>query len=121
MTARAWPPDPPCACFTLTVWPVFAFQYLMNAALKSWYSSRVGSYDVLRRLCAAAVAAAAESAAPTRATRRSDVNAVIEVSSSSRHRSTQKALKGELRPKQNDVFRRTHRAAVERGALEGCV
>ena len=50
ITPRACPPDPPCDCFTVMVWPVFAFQYLVNAALKSWYSSRVGSYEALRRV-----------------------------------------------------------------------
>ena len=43
MTDRACLPEPPCEFFTVTVSPVLAFQYLANAALKSWYSSRVGS------------------------------------------------------------------------------
>ena len=53
MTARAWPPEPPCDCLIVTVWPLFAFQYLMKAALKSWYSSRVGSYETFSSVCAA--------------------------------------------------------------------
>ena len=43
ITARACLPEPPCDCLMTTSTPVLAFQYLLNAALKSWYSSRVGS------------------------------------------------------------------------------
>ena len=35
ITARAWPPEPPCDWRIDTVFPVFACQYLMKAALKS--------------------------------------------------------------------------------------
>src|SRR5689334_6865044 len=48
ITERACLPEPPCDCLIATFSPAFACQYLANAGLKSWYSSRVGSYDALR-------------------------------------------------------------------------
>ena len=33
ITERAWAPDPPWDCLMTTSSPVFAFQYLANAAL----------------------------------------------------------------------------------------
>ena len=56
MTERAWRPEPPCDWLTLTVSPVFFFQYSANALLKSVYSSRVGSYDTLSSVTSAACA-----------------------------------------------------------------
>ena len=45
MTALACFPEPPCDCFTERSWEVFCFHCLAKALLKSWYSSRVGSYE----------------------------------------------------------------------------
>src|SRR5262249_21606153 len=64
ITALACPPDPPCDFLIVTVWPVFAFEYLTNAALNSWYNSRVGSYDTFNSVCAQADVPNAASAAP---------------------------------------------------------
>ena len=58
MTARACLPEPPCDWLMVTAWPVFAFQDVANAALKSWYSSRVGSYETLSSVTAACAARA---------------------------------------------------------------
>ncbi len=43
ITARACLPEPPCDWLIATFSPLFPFQYFAKAALKSWYSSRVGS------------------------------------------------------------------------------
>src|SRR5829696_1692330 len=56
MTERACLLEPPCDCWTTTVSPVFAFQYLAKATLKSWKSSRVGSYDTFSSLTSLAPA-----------------------------------------------------------------
>src|SRR5918994_2015097 len=53
-TARACFDEPPCDCWKVTALPVFACQCFAKAALKSWYSSRVGSYETLSRSCAPA-------------------------------------------------------------------
>src|SRR5437763_1748596 len=45
MIERACLPEPPCDCLMETSCPVLAFQYFTKAALKSTYSSRVGSYE----------------------------------------------------------------------------
>src|SRR5215208_1070997 len=56
MTERACLLEPPCDCWTTIVSPVFAFQYLAKATLKSWKSSRVGSYDTFISLTSLAAA-----------------------------------------------------------------
>ena len=43
ITERACLPEPPWDCLMVTVSLLRFFQYLAKAALKSWYSSRVGS------------------------------------------------------------------------------
>ena len=43
MTLRACLPEPPCDCLIVIFSPVFACHCFAKAALKSWYSSRVGS------------------------------------------------------------------------------
>src|SRR5438445_8100715 len=48
MTARAWAPEPPCDCLTVTVWPAESCQDLAKSALSCWYSSRVGSYETFK-------------------------------------------------------------------------
>src|SRR6185295_1099710 len=65
MTARDCLLEPPWDCWTSTALPLFCRQYLLNAALKSWYSSRVGSYETLSSVRSAAEA---EPASPARAT-----------------------------------------------------
>src|SRR2546425_10744092 len=67
-TARACLLDPPCDWFTTTLAPVFSFQYLANAALKSWYSSRVGSYETFRSFTSARAVPASSPPAAARAT-----------------------------------------------------
>src|SRR6185295_18885545 len=56
ITARAWRPEPLCDWVTVTVSPVFFFQYSAKALLKSSYNSRVGSYETLSSLTSAAFA-----------------------------------------------------------------
>ena len=80
ITARACPPEPACDCLMLIVCPVFPFQYLTNAALKSWYSSRVGSYETLSSDWAAAVVPSAASVTPSARTRRVDLNRFMKLS-----------------------------------------
>ena len=67
MTARACAPEPPCDCWIVTAWPVFAFQYLTNAALNSdvQLARRVVRH-VEQRLGAGAAAAVAARAASAR-------------------------------------------------------
>ena len=57
MTERACLPEPPCDWLIFTSWPVLPFQYFANAALKSTYSSRVGSYDTLSSVTESAACA----------------------------------------------------------------
>src|SRR5688572_3495457 len=47
ITERACALDPPCDCLIVTSCPLCCFQCVTNAALKSLYSSRVGSYETL--------------------------------------------------------------------------
>src|ERR1039457_113592 len=56
MTDRACLPEPPCDWLIVTFWPVLAAQAFANAALISSYSSRVGSYETLRRVTDAGAA-----------------------------------------------------------------
>ena len=56
MTDRACLPEPPCDWLMVTFWPVLAAQAFANAAFTSSYSSRVGSYETLRRVTDAGAA-----------------------------------------------------------------
>src|SRR4051812_1939291 len=53
MTLRACAPEPPLESLIASFSPVFACQYFAKLALKSAYSSRVGSYETLSRVVCA--------------------------------------------------------------------